>query len=145
MRVIHRWPVNSPHKWPVTRKMFPFDDIIMRCVKWRWVSVYHMATAPCPKSWWRHQMETFSMLLALCAGISPITGELPSQRPKRQWRGTLIFSLICAWTNVWVNNRYTGDLRRHLAHYDVTVMVASYLNKCRESVQNYAPVTQDLS
>ena len=26
---IHRWPVNSPHKWPVTRKMFPFDDIIM--------------------------------------------------------------------------------------------------------------------
>ena len=29
VRVIHRWPVNSPHKWPVTRKMFPFDDVIM--------------------------------------------------------------------------------------------------------------------
>ena len=27
---IHRWPVNSPHKWPVTRKTFPFDDVIMR-------------------------------------------------------------------------------------------------------------------
>ena len=27
---IHRWPVNSPDKWPVTRKMFPFDDVIMR-------------------------------------------------------------------------------------------------------------------
>ena len=27
---IHRWPVNFPHKWPVTRKMFPFDDVIMR-------------------------------------------------------------------------------------------------------------------
>ena len=26
---IHRWPVNSPHKWPVTQKMFPFDDVIM--------------------------------------------------------------------------------------------------------------------
>ena len=26
---IRRWPVNSPHKWPVTRKMFPFDDVIM--------------------------------------------------------------------------------------------------------------------
>ena len=26
---IHRWPVNSPHKWPVTRKRFPFDDVIM--------------------------------------------------------------------------------------------------------------------
>ena len=32
---IHRGPVNSPHKWPVTRKMFPFDDVIMKpfCVK----------------------------------------------------------------------------------------------------------------
>ena len=27
---IHRWPVNSPHKGPVTRKMFPFDDVIMK-------------------------------------------------------------------------------------------------------------------
>ena len=33
VRGIHRWPVNSPHKWPVTRKMFPFDDVIivLRC------------------------------------------------------------------------------------------------------------------
>ena len=30
VRGIHRRPVNSPHKWPVTRKMFPFDDVIMR-------------------------------------------------------------------------------------------------------------------
>ena len=32
-------------------------------------------------SWWRHQMETFSALLALCAGNSPLIGEFPSQRP----------------------------------------------------------------
>ena len=31
VRGIHRWPVNSPHKGPVTRKMFPFDDVIMIC------------------------------------------------------------------------------------------------------------------
>ena len=29
VRGIHRWPVNSPHKGPVTRKMIPFDDAIM--------------------------------------------------------------------------------------------------------------------
>ena len=29
VRRIHRWPVNSPHKGPVTQKMFPFDDVIM--------------------------------------------------------------------------------------------------------------------
>ena len=28
----HRWPVNSLHKWPVTRKMFPFDDVILQIV-----------------------------------------------------------------------------------------------------------------
>ena len=33
VRGIHRGPVNSPHKWPVTRKMFPFDDVIMG-IKW---------------------------------------------------------------------------------------------------------------
>ena len=32
-------------------------------------------------TWWRHQMETFSMLLALCAGNSPVPGEFPAQRP----------------------------------------------------------------
>ena len=68
-------------------------------------------------SWWRHQMETCSALLALCVGNSPIIGEFPSQS---QWRGALMFSLICAWINGWVNNRKAGDLRR--AHYDVTVM-----------------------
>ena len=32
-------------------------------------------------TWWRHQMETFSALLALCAGNSPVPGEFPTQRP----------------------------------------------------------------
>ena len=40
---------------------------------------------------------------------------------KGQWRGALMFSLICVWINDWVNNREAGDLRRYRAHYDVTV------------------------
>ena len=44
---------------------------------------------------------------------------------KGQWRGALMFSLICVWINDWVNNRETGDLRRQSGHYDVIVM------KCR--------------
>ena len=36
---IHRRPVNSPHKWPVTRKMFPFDDVIMWNVGWNDLSI----------------------------------------------------------------------------------------------------------
>ena len=41
---------------------------------------------------------------------------------KGQWRGALMFTLICARINGWVNNREAGDLRRHCAHYDVIVM-----------------------
>ena len=73
-----------------------------------------------PSLWWRHQMETFSALLAICAGNSPVTGGFPAQRPVTR---ALMFSFICAWINSWVNNREAGDLRRNRAHYDVTVMV----------------------
>ena len=47
----------------------------------------------------------------------------PVNSPHRgQWRRALMFSLICAWINGWKNNRKGGYLRRHSAHYDVTVM-----------------------
>ena len=41
---------------------------------------------------------------------------------KGQWRGAVMFSLICAWINGWVNNGEAGDLRRHRVLYDVTAM-----------------------
>ena len=41
---------------------------------------------------------------------------------KGQWRGALMFSLICVWINGWENNREAGDLRRYRALYDVIVM-----------------------
>ena len=44
VRGIHRWPVNSPHKGPVTRKMFPFDDVIM--TGYQNVAPGHQATCP---------------------------------------------------------------------------------------------------
>ena len=70
----------------------------------------HMVTI----AWWRHQIETFPALLALCAGNSPVTG-------------ALMFYLIYAWINGWVNHREAGDLRRHHAHYYVTVMIPGCL------------------
>ena len=64
-------------------------------------------------------METLSALLAICAGIhrSPVNSP-----HKGHWRGALMFSFICAWTNSWVNNGDTGDLRRQRSHYEVIVM-----------------------
>ena len=50
---------------------------------------------------------------------------------KGQWRGALMFILICARLNGWVNNGEAGDLRRNRAHYDVMVM------EClRKAIQN---------
>ena len=47
----------------------------------------------------------------------------PVDSPRKgQWRGALMFPLICARTNGWANNRDAGDFIRHGTHYDVTVM-----------------------
>ena len=58
----------------------------------------------------------FHVTSPLC-GNSPVSGEFPSQRPV-----ALMFPLICAWINRWVNNHEAGDLRCHRAHYGVIVM-----------------------
>ena len=50
----------------------------------------------------------------------PVTGDFPSQMPVT--RGFDVLFFICAWTNGWANNRDAVDLRRHGAHYDITVM-----------------------
>ena len=70
-------------------------------------------------SWWRHQMETFSTLLAICAGNSPVTGEFSTQRPVTQ-SFDVFFDLRL--NRIRVNSCEAGDLRRQRTHYDVTVM-----------------------
>ena len=64
-------------------------------------------------------MEAFSALLALCAGNAPVTGGFPSQRP--------VTRSFDVFFDLYLNkrlrrNRDAGDLRRHRAHYDITVM-----------------------
>ena len=65
-------------------------------------------------------METFSALLALSEGNSPVTGEFPAQRPVTR-SFDVFFDLRL--NEGWVNNREAGDLRRHRTHYNVTVMI----------------------
>ena len=79
-------------------------------------------------NWWRrgsegdyivfkcHQMETFPRYWPFVWRIhrSPVNSTRKG--------GALMFSLICAWINDWVNNVESGYLRRHRTHYDVNVM-----------------------
>ena len=65
-------------------------------------------------------METFSSLLAIRAGNSPVPGEFPARRPvTRSFDVFFDLRLI----NCWVNNRKAGELRLYRAHYDVTVII----------------------
>ena len=60
-----------------------------------------------PSSWWRHQTETFSALLAICAGNSPVTGEFPAQRPVTRSFDVFFYLRL---NNGWVNNREAGAI-----------------------------------
>ena len=53
--------------------------------------------------------------------VGGIHWSLVNSPHKDQGVGALMFSLICSWTNGWVNNRDAGDVRRHCAYYGVTV------------------------
>ena len=102
----------------------------------------HMMTSLNGNTWWRHHMETFPRYRPFLRGIhrSPVNSP-----HKGQLRGALIFSLICAWINYWVNNPEAGDLRRNCAHYDVTVMIFRVTGPlCGESVEfpSQRPVTR---
>ena len=71
---------------PITRECWCTDRDLSNtpscCVHQGWFQNLRTVTPfSNHNSWWRHQMETFSALLALCEGTSPVTGELPSQRP----------------------------------------------------------------
>ena len=91
-------------------------------------------------TWWRHQIEIFSALLALCTGNSPVTGEFPSQRPVT--RSFDVFFDLCL-NNLLSNNGEAGDLRRHRAHYDVIVMemISKLLVFCEANPPNNRWIT----
>ena len=192
VRGIHRWPVNSPHKWPVTRKMFPFDDVIMACNLLRYplclalileinhpnkthtnslsgvIGFYLQFQGPNyggrtwalslhGKAWesiigyganksqsilrscfiilrhddvikWKH----FPRYWPFVRGIHRSSVNSPH---KGQWRGALIFSLICVWINDWVNDREAGDSWRYCAHNDVIIMMYfMYWSECRREL-----------
>ena len=113
LKGIHRWLMDSPHKGPVMRRIFPFDDVIMQfchndVIKWK----------DFPRYW------------PFAQGIhrSPVNSS-----DKGQWRGALMFSLIYAWANGWINYRYASDLRRHGANYNVIAMLLHNIGSASRS------------
>ena len=120
-------PGEFPAQGPVTRSFDVFFDLRLnkRLSKQSW-------------GWW---FETLSRPLCAISVVTKYSGifkftqflwkDIPRYWPfvcgihrspvnsphKDQWRGALMFSLICVWINGWVNNREAGDLRLYRAHY----------------------------
>ena len=103
---IHAPPLGL-HQWNILNHKYAW---VARFYEWLLASSY--------KPWWRHHMETFSALLALCAGNSPVAGEFPSQRPVT-WNFDVFY--LCP-TKRLSKQSWGWWFRRHRVHCDVIVM-----------------------
>ena len=104
-RAIHRWPEVSLHKGSVMLKTCTYNEIM--CHLWSYDDVI--------------KWKQFPRYWPFVRGIHRSPVNFPH---KCQWRGALMFSLICVWINRWVNNREAGDLRHHRTHYVVIVLLS---------------------
>ena len=93
-------------------------------------------SAPHPFTWWRHQMETFSALLAICVGNSPVSGEFPIQRP------------VTRSFDVFFDLRLYKRLRKqwwgYRAHCDVIVMRSATMDTPATNLQPYENSLHDV-
>ena len=111
MRGIHRGPVNSPYKWPVTRKMFPFDDVIMRYLTRLRDKLWLIDTTHLYRSYWwlSARLQNISIANALkilhsCAKLS--IWKWPN---KVLWR---IHKYVVAFSEHWFSiNHYLDQWR----------------------------------
>ena len=88
-----------------------------------WLHVYHIWKPHDDVIKWKH----FPRYWPFVWGIhrSPVNSP-----PNGQWRGPLMFSLVCAWTYCWVNNRYAGDLIRPITSPTNWQLFYSLLKPC---------------
>ena len=101
---IHRRPVNSPHKWPVTRKMFPFDDVIMYMMTW-WrvfLQVWSICTNVrwLPRfpsiSWWEARLG-YSSYSPCCGNRSDHEGkQMQHIWGKKTWKMPMVY-IVCIY------------------------------------------------
>ena len=112
-----------PYRWRSTRLWYT--------VFWRYLQ---------SRTWWRHQMETFSALLAICEGNSPVPGEFPAERPVT--RSFDVFFDLCPnkrlskqWWGSWFETP-SSPLRRHCNDKSfIYITYKSYAHDCHFAVE----------
>ena len=116
VRRIHRWPVNSPHKEPVARKMFPFDDVIMSVNHWiqkrNWVQyipwIMHTVDAlMCFVVVWYQWMSP--MMTSSNGNIFRVTGHLCGEFTGHRWSPCTKASDAELWCFLWSAPEWTVE------------------------------------
>ena len=125
------WNLNTKSTYEIAVCMgFPAQVLVHICYE-EWViarastqfKIHRLRSYQVDSSRW---LVTVAIMMTSSNGnIFRVTGLLlpTNSTHKGQWRGVLMFSLICARTNGYANHRDAGDLRRHRANYHLTVMV----------------------
>ena len=103
-----------PVTWNTMTPLYDLFTCMFGVLHWKWVN--HTIVCHDDVTKWKH----FPRYWVFVRVTGFLCGEFPAQAP-------VMFSLMCAWTNVCTNNPDSGDLRRHHAHCDVTVMTAAII------------------
>ena len=108
VRGIHRWPVNSQHKRPVTRKMFPFDDVIMKInIFYTLLLDYHACERYILRGHWLIQAQWRHMGPWLWITIGSGNGLAPIWHQGIVWNNGYIWSIGHREKNfdvIWIKN-----------------------------------------
>ena len=129
--------VNS---WMQSHQDISDKSPISRNVPAPYPTMHHFVTEMCPNDdpvpddviKWKHFPRYWPFVRGI--HLSPVNSP-----HKGQWRGALMFSLICVWINGWANNGEAGDFRRYRAHYVVIVMPYILVCVTFETKVRYTP------
>ena len=146
--------LNAPEVVKMTPSVANNDENFVRMTTFRfqcslWFAAVSHKSGTQFITWWRHQMETFSALLAICAGNSPVTGEFPTQRPVTRsfdvfFDLRLFKRLSKQWWRWWFETppcplwRYRNvDNMNHCNQYKIAAILQAILEvhfagKCKE-------------
>ena len=138
VRGIHRWPVNSPHKWPATRKMIPFDDVFMitmNCGLIRQCRVTHVCAIEQGHHWFRQWLVTYSTSNHYSSQCRLIVNETIREKISAIWI-KIHLQRFPSMKWIWQFTRWWSfclglDVPKY-AHRKV-----KYLDVCRECLNSY--------
>ena len=127
----------------ITRFIYPYSS--GRLFHWPWNNCMKCRKSLMGFTWWRLQMVTFSTLLALCEGNSPVAGEFPSQRPVT-WSLDVFFDLcqnkrLSKQSWCWWFEMPSHSLWRH-CNGNVKSLIMGFITKCTISMCNICSSSQ---